>query len=839
MSTTINLRPVNPSVLSTDVLPTGKGGSNPDVKTSMTQVANFSQSSFTNKSNQIYISDKQAGTGTGTDVNPFATGDEAAAIAGPNSILVFDSGSYTMSDFAMFPGAIMGQGSLLTTITMSNLTLNDTAWQAATNPKMMLKGFSLSGDIGLISSASKSGSEVLASDIRCTNFRADKIVEVEASTVRASVDIIDNNCDIFRVTNGSKIGQRFQVTMFGMNGQSPLSDSEILEVLVSADNSMIVSHRNITGLQLFRAAASSGNTVQPAFDAQSWPVNGIEDINQVGVIPVFLSNVANGINTFDGFGINYDIATGSYGSFAGMTAGADPTLFVSRGGSNALPPVSKNSVFLGTSFETPGNPFDEVFLASDASVPLVSNKEKVFAVSYANGHGFGAVPKANFDVRARTKGDFLFSASTVVADADMAGASLVNPWTSGQILKFKYRDAFGTIQEISLNPTVVVTSSGSLPANGFYIIDTLTTGTYTLGAMNVGDTTIVLIRNTGQAQIGTFGSQIVSYLDAGMSVSSDTFITTKKNQFVTFKCVATNNIIITSSNGEIDFSNGQKQNPLGNNPTLIGNVGITGDLNVTGTIVDVPRLSLPNIFTGLNTFSAPMLIKEVQNPLVENITPSSYTATSGTISPSDLATGEILFESTADSIWAFPQGVDINNTLNNPAVGRGKKGIRLINNTEFNVTFSTNTNLAFSGVTISGVLVLGPYCQMTIDLGKVGSPNSYAVFGNSGLSTIKAVSPLYVETVGNVSYYILRTAFQGSVTAVSGICRSGSCTATFGINNSPMTTAAVSVSTGGGSQNPTAANNFTALDYLTVAVTGNTLCLGMTLTVHYIFSQRL
>jgi hypothetical protein len=158
-----------------------------------------------------------------------------------------------------------------------------------------------------------------------------------------------------------------------------------------------------------------------------------------------------------------------------------------------------------------------------------------------------------------------------------------------------------------------------------------------------------------------------------------------------------------------------------------------------GRIVNFDLKSLPgyaftgssNTYTALNTFNSAILLKEVQNPLVENITPVSITANSGTLTAAQLVSGVLFFTPTASATYTFPLGTSIDSILSTPSANRGRKSVRFVNNSEFPIVFTANTGMTFGGVTSSGIFLLKPYSDITEDLVKLDSTPTYSIFGQS------------------------------------------------------------------------------------------------------------
>lgn len=106
---------------------------------------------------------------------------------------------------------------------------------------------------------------------------------------------------------------------------------------------------------------------------------------------------------------------------------------------------------------------------------------------------------------------------------------------------------------------------------------------------------------------------------------------------------------------------------------------------------------------------------------------------------------------------------------------------------------------------------------------------------SGGTSVLTSSVPFTVDIVGNNTYSMAKMPFTGTIINLHSISRSGTCTATFSINAVTITATANSVSTTSQTQSPTANNIFIAGDYLNVAVTSNSSCLGMNLNIDFMY----
>jgi len=137
---------------------------------------------------------------------------------------------------------------------------------------------------------------------------------------------------------------------------------------------------------------------------------------------------------------------------------------------------------------------------------------------------------------------------------------------------------------------------------------------------------------------------------------------------------------------------------------------------------------------GNKNFTGQTVLSQVNNPFVENITPTATITAYTTLTAAQLVSKELTFAPAADGTMTFPLGTDVDTILGTPVISGsinvGLKNIRLINTSAFTVSFAINTGVAFSGLSISGILILKPYSSMSVDLVKVGS-GSFVMFGPS------------------------------------------------------------------------------------------------------------
>lgn len=92
----------------------------------------------------------------------------------------------------------------------------------------------------------------------------------------------------------------------------------------------------------------------------------------------------------------------------------------------------------------------------------------------------------------------------------------------------------------------------------------------------------------------------------------------------------------------------------------------------------------------------------------------------------------------------------------------------------------------------------------------------------------------YIGTAANKTYkLVVKAAHGGTITEVTTISESGTCTATWKINTTALGGTANSVSTSEQSQAQASANVFSAGDDLQLTVSSNATCVGMSFTIKY------
>lgn len=636
MVKTINQLSSNVTPLGTDKLPTGKGGSNPDLSTTLTQLAAFSQAAFANKSNIIYVSDKQLGTGTGTNVNPFATIAEAHAVAVANSVIKID-GVFTVSDYASKPVLYIGYGKYQSRLIISNLTLNDTVWQATTSPRIGFIGIGVSGNITLTASVEKANSSVIVDDAVAGSFNPTKMGLVTVNNSIAPI-ISGSNCNLS--VDSSLAATSISMTLDGTTSRKLRVNNTITPTIngTCPANVLTISVTNVP-VALVADATSLNDVIfdapygslQLVLDDTGYPVNGWTDTQGGGFLePIWLTNLAKGVSSFRGLTIGYDPAQ-AWGTYAGATAGIDSTFFWGRGAGSGIPPTGLANYFFGTYFNQ--NDKNNCFAAADGSSSAIPTAHQQFIFSYLNGYTFGGVPRANYSVKAGNTGDHVFSAVGEVDDAKMNNNEINTMIDVNDVIVLKTKNNSAAFNRTTLGmmaePILHTVSGDTLLINRRHNININTLNQCSLGGfLRRGDQVKVTILGTGKTRIGSFGSQAIKFLD--IDVTSANYICSN-TQYSTLWIEWTENDTITvieaTGNWFVETSGGSlvtNQNILGINPILKG---------ITTT-------------AAINSSSSPAF----------TAAPVSYDATSGsTISAADFINGII------------PVNPSVNQTITGPS----------------------------------------------------------------------------------------------------------------------------------------------------------------------------
>lgn len=161
---------------------------------------------------------------------------------------------------------------------------------------------------------------------------------------------------------------------------------------------------------------------------------------------------------------------------------------------------------------------------------------------------------------------------------------------------------------------------------------------------------------------------------------------------------------------------------------------------MTQNIVAMPletvvRTTGNQTITGLKTFSDPILIKEVQDPFVTNITPVGVSTTSGNILSFELVEGCLIYTGAGDGVHSLPTGTDVDAVLLTPNNNRGLR-IRVENQTDFVWVLLPNTGMTFTGLAFTDALVVQARGTLILDLIRNGTANYLLAGGYQGYSVI-------------------------------------------------------------------------------------------------------
>lgn len=148
--------------------------------------------------------------------------------------------------------------------------------------------------------------------------------------------------------------------------------------------------------------------------------------------------------------------------------------------------------------------------------------------------------------------------------------------------------------------------------------------------------------------------------------------------------------------------------------------------NLVSDLASKAALASPT-FTGTVTLPI-ILIKEVQNPLISNKTPSNITATTATLTNIQMAGGVITLNPTLAQALTLPTGSDMDSIYNSPSTNRGGT-VRFINQSSVASTFTANTGFSLSGCYLTaGFVVIPANSAREFDICCQGTAN-YVLFG--------------------------------------------------------------------------------------------------------------
>ena len=579
----------------TDLYETSLNGSG-SRKETRTQMASYIQSNITNKTNEIYVSNKQLGTGTGTQVNPYATLGEALAVAVTGSVIILDVGSYTASNFAMKPISILSYSPMLTNLTVAAITLDNASWQAATNPNITIKGVKLSGSVVLTASVIKSSSSVIIDNVQATLFSAANMGAVTLSNRCVIPTVEGTECDLsidscFMSTSVYYAWAAANRTVILNNCTTPTIDT------FCGGNTLTLVTTNMSGLNDVNTDAPYGS-LQVKTDAVSYPTNGYtQGLGDSILEPIFLDNIAKGISTYRGFGLGWDTSQ-AWGTFFGSTGGVDPTFFHGRGASGAFPASGIANFFIGTYYNQ--NDKNYCFAAADGNSSAIPTAHQQWIASYLNGYTFGGVPRANFSIKAGTTGSIVYSAVGEIADGTMNNNEINTMIEVNDVIVHKTKNATGginrTVLGMQVEPIVHTVTGDTLLINRRHNININTANQCAFGAfLKRGDQCQVVILGTGKTRIGTSGSQSVKFL--GVDVGSSNYICSQ-TQYSSLLVEWTENdtIEVKSMSGTWFSENSGGTllatfNMLGDSPIINGGMTLNGNLVLTGSIATATSMA--------------------------------------------------------------------------------------------------------------------------------------------------------------------------------------------------------------------------------------------------------
>lgn len=147
---------------------------------------------------------------------------------------------------------------------------------------------------------------------------------------------------------------------------------------------------------------------------------------------------------------------------------------------------------------------------------------------------------------------------------------------------------------------------------------------------------------------------------------------------------------------------------------------------------------------------------------------------------------------------------------------------------------SANITIAKQGTDVlNGNTVIAPNGSATIVNVASGAPNTFEVIGGTSTLTYSFTIPV-IATVANQTYYFNCAApFAGTLTSISGITRSGTCTVNAAIGGVNVTGTALSATNTVSTQSITAANTFVAGNSIQAVVISNSTALDLSLELTY------
>lgn len=151
--------------------------------------------------------------------------------------------------------------------------------------------------------------------------------------------------------------------------------------------------------------------------------------------------------------------------------------------------------------------------------------------------------------------------------------------------------------------------------------------------------------------------------------------------------------------------------------------------------------------------------------------------------------------------------------------------------------------------TILGNAVVGDSVVVTDSTGLLDSvtlSGGESIRRNAGNTAFEAYTPVststgaisgFIEYPSNKDYMIVvKAPYGGTITETTTISTSGTCTATFKINTTPLGGTANSVSSVEQSQLHSSSNVFSSGDDIVITISSNSACLNMSFTIAYTYS---
>jgi hypothetical protein len=649
------------------------------------------------------------------------------------------TGNFSMAPFI----TIRGQGYLNTIYDVTgNIGLNDSTWTSSSNPEFTIRDITLiaSGTINFTPTSVISGSTQRFYNVNhlsaatygnLTNLNIDGCIYGDITIS----DVLNCNIKNTLITNGITININSTNNIYTFENVD--FNNQTVNVVISGPYDPIFNFINCKNNVVFNYDDSSfGYAAIANFDFPSWPLNGYQDFG--GQLIAKQTTEWPLVDTTRGFGNSYQ---------GGNNFFWNQTNSIFAAGLNAHTVLGTNQTLLGKSTSSKSH----VFVAAEATnSDFFPAQDNQFVVRYLNGFGFGTGdPKANFHVKASNSGSMLFSASSLVADADISNSEL-NPYITTTNLIFKGKYSGGGVFNYNLNSLpgypLLATNNVFAGQNTFVspivqnsVVISLTgnSGTISAAQLTAGVLTFATTANASWAL--PTAAQMDSQLGAPLAGGGMRGIELRNpNNFTLTITAGTNfnlglmsiagtlvipaNTSVTVGFTRVDATPTYSLYGNSNNPQGSGDVTKAGD----------------NVFTGQNTFMSYSL---------NNVTPVTLTANGGTLTVGQLFFGNTQFIPTADCTWTLPTQTSIDGALigGSPGFGIGFDNIMFTNSSNFTVTFVAGTGTNFNGMSSPGILILGPGASVTLKITKDNTPayvysgasfgsGSYAIFNVTGSS---------------------------------------------------------------------------------------------------------